>query len=307
MANNNNRRKIDINILNFEGDPSLINFFFDQLKSYANLNKLKPEETVAFLKGKLAGPALKFLTQSPELYKSNDFEFIEKEFKSFFAPMSKTQALLEFNNIQMLPQETIKNIAHRINNVTLMVYPQINEEALNEIKFMKFLSVIPSSIRIKIQEENITDYRIAITRAQALQDIFSNEKILQSHSSDFQSDTISKKLNEISENLLALTISKPKRNSKSPSPKKSPRNKSWQPRYKSRYTFKNVHKNANNRNEQSKQKFRNNPSPPVCQLCFKRYHTAQRCFKWKNANKNNGQSNNFNQFRNISSQSEQLN
>ena len=70
--------------------------------------KSKPDETVAFLKGKLADPALKFMTQSSMLYKSNDLNFIEKEFKSFFQPMNSSQAPAEFNNLSVLPQETIK-------------------------------------------------------------------------------------------------------------------------------------------------------------------------------------------------------
>ena len=75
------KSQVHTNVFNFEGDSSLLNFFFDQIRSYASINKLKPDETVAFLKGKLSSPALKFMTQSPIL---NDLNFIESEFKSFF-------------------------------------------------------------------------------------------------------------------------------------------------------------------------------------------------------------------------------
>ena len=80
----NSKHLLNLNVLNFEGDSSLLDFFFDQVRSYSTLNKLKPEETIAFLKGKLSGSALKFLAQSPSLYKSNDFETIEKAFPDFF-------------------------------------------------------------------------------------------------------------------------------------------------------------------------------------------------------------------------------
>ena len=98
----NSKHLLNFNVIYFEGDPSLLDFFFDQVQSYSTLNKLKLEEIIAFLKGKLSGPALKFLTQSPDLSKSYDFETIEKAFCDFFAPMNSTQALLEFNNLILL-------------------------------------------------------------------------------------------------------------------------------------------------------------------------------------------------------------
>ena len=80
----NSKQLLNFNLLNFQGDSSLLDFFFDQIRSYSTLNKLKPEKTIAFLKGKLSGPALKFLIQSSSLYKSNDFETIEKAFRDIF-------------------------------------------------------------------------------------------------------------------------------------------------------------------------------------------------------------------------------
>ena len=282
---------VNINVLNFEGDPSLLNFFFDQIRSYASINKLKPDETVAFLKGKLSGPALKFMTQSPILYKSNDLNFIESEFKSFFTPMSSTQALVEFNNLVMLPQETIKNLSHRLNILADIIYSRITDPtALDQIKFTKFISVIPSNIRIKLQEENINDYKTGIQRAQVLQEINVNEKILTNQASNPVLTNLSERVLHLTEKLDAFTFA----NSKEDKEDSSVKTKT-QSRF-NHNKFKNNFKSRQMRMQDNQfQNSKNRTSSVICQLCSRPGHTAIKCFKWQriNSRKNNNSRNNF--------------
>lgn len=62
------------------------------------------------------------------------------------------------------------------------VYSDITgNNARDSVKFMKCISAIPSDFRIKIQEEQITDYRAAVEHAQALEEISHNENNLHAY------------------------------------------------------------------------------------------------------------------------------
>ena len=43
-----------------------------------------------------------------------------------------------------------------------------NINALDQIKFTKFISVIPTNIRVKLHDEYIKDYKTAVQRIQIL-------------------------------------------------------------------------------------------------------------------------------------------
>lgn len=63
-----------------------------------------------------------------------------------------------------------------------IVYSDITGNNVRDsVKFMKFISAIPSDLRIKIQEEQITDYRASVERAQALEEILHNENNLHAY------------------------------------------------------------------------------------------------------------------------------
>lgn len=195
-------------IENFDGDPDLINFFFDQIVEYARIKDLSKQETVFFLKSKLKGPAQKYLVENPILYQATDFEFIEKEFKKFFAKNSSATFLNQLNNLSMLPQETVKNFAHRLNVLSSKVYTNINDkESKDHIKFVKFVACLPSNIRVKLQEEGIKDFDKAVDRAQVLQDIFVQEQILISNPICETMDSVQQQLNMLTEKINYLTFS----------------------------------------------------------------------------------------------------
>lgn len=278
MAN----KQININITKFEGEYELLPFFFDQIRSVAEINKYNNQTTVALLKSNLTGPARKFFCQNPELLKSNDLDFIEKEFSAFFSPPSKCAASIELSGLTLLPAETIKNFAHRLNVLAATVYSDIiDNNARDKIKFMKFLESIPSNLRVKIQEEGITDYKAAVNRAQALHEILHNEKVLHAYPSTSKSDmAFAEQLRDISEKINVLSL-------KSES-KQAEENENNSSDFRSKY-----HSNA--MRHKKNYKYRNNfkrfsphksykSNVTTCQLCFKKGHDAQSCFKWKRMN-----------------------
>lgn len=276
----------------FEGDPALIEYFFDQVSAYGRIKKLDEEALVLFLKSKFKGPARKYLIENPILYKATSFDFIEKAFKKFFSVSSTASSLNDLNNLALLPHENIRNFAHRLNVLVTKVYPDISDKtATDNIKFVKLLACLPSAIKIKIQEENIKDYEKAVERAQTLQDIFSQDQILtnSTNSTSYQAtDDIQTKLLELSEKINTLSFS----NTSSQEHKQLPevsqqvhrKSQEFKKNYKARNTY---HAPPRYQNFQ-----RNNNTR--CQLCFRFGHVATNCFKWQRASTRQSQQQNYN-------------
>ena len=129
----------------------MVDFFFVQIKSLASIYKWPSEFAVTFLKGKPIDPALQFFIQSKDLYKSNDSDYIQKEFKEFFSPQSQTAASEKLNNLVILTQKTIKHFAHRLNRLVSLVYKDIEDvKSLESVKLHKFISTILPNLRIKL-------------------------------------------------------------------------------------------------------------------------------------------------------------
>lgn len=274
------KSNLNIQINSYEGDPSLLNFFFKQVRDYAKINKLKSDETAAVLRSKLTGPALKFLTEIPDLCNSDDIDRIEAEFKEFFAPVNKAQALAEMNNLIMRPQESVKNFAHRLDTLFTTGFPGVKDPlAVNEMKLNKFLFALPAKFRIKIQEENINEYKKAVVRAQRLQEIEVNEKFVDHPAASANVTTISDQLvNLVAEKINALTFkSEPKEKNETPQKKEShPRltRDNYQTNFKTRH-WRN--KNYGNRFQYKRPVVR-------CQLCQAKNHSALNCARWKRVN-----------------------
>lgn len=276
-----NSKDFQFNIITFDGNPSSLDFFFNQIRCLAKSKKLTDEQTIQLLGSKLSGPAFTYFMQNPQLYKSNDLNFVEKELRTFFPSISKTNALIELNDLKLLPQESIRNFAHRLNLLTDSVYNDIKDEnALNCIKMTKFISSIPSNLSIKLQEEGINKYDLAVKRAQILQDIFQNRQILQACPSSTSVDSISKQLVELTQKINAFTFSTHDKRNDSDTVSVNKQNKQTQHKYTN---FKNRHfgyQRPQNHQTFVKHRHMNNQ----CQLCFKNGHTAKQCFKWKRSN-----------------------
>lgn len=174
----------EFNIYDFHGDPALMKHFIKQILIYQKVQNLNNEDTVIFLKSKWKGPAEKYLLENPILYNAEDFEFIKNKITKFFSQNSSVATLNDSNNLTLLPHESIKNFAHKLNLLSTKVYPEIfYKDALNHIKFVKSLACLPSTIKVKLQEENINSYEKAVDRAQTLQDIFVHDSVLSASAS----------------------------------------------------------------------------------------------------------------------------
>jgi outer membrane murein-binding lipoprotein Lpp len=263
-----------VNINPFDGDPSYLKFFFVLLQESAKINSWTNEQTILCLKSKLTGAALKYLLETPELMVTNDIELIQSSFQNFFGQKSTNSAFTEFNNLIILPDESVKHFAHRLNVTTRDAYPDISDQnALNSIKLNKLLSSLPTNLRIKLREENIRDFQKATTRAQELQDIILNE-LLPNNSSAQCINTISANLANLTSKVDSLAQNHTQTHKQNNQAHSYSNNN-----FNNRNSFKT--KNFRSRNNFSNFKNRNNQSI-VCQLCFKPGHKALTCFKYVN-------------------------
>lgn len=181
----------------------------------------------------------------------------------------------------LLPSESIKNFAHRLNNLAATVYSDIQDDnAKDRIKFMKFISSIPSNIRIKLQEEGIDDYNAAVARAQTLQEILYNEKILYAGPSTSTSNDLpfAEQLQKISEKLNNLTFKADNEHNC-----QFHNNEGSNKRNSSSFKHRKQFKAKNNFKRYSPHRSPKHKTPR-CQLCSKYGHDAKSCFKWKRLN-----------------------
>lgn len=269
-------KNFDFKVDDFEGDPALTEHFFKQVLAYEKVKNLSRDETILFLKSKFKGPALKYLLENPVLYNAEDFEFIQTNVTNFFSQNSTVATLNDLNNLTLLPHESIKNFAHRLNVLAAKVYPQIfDKEALDHIKFVKLLACLPSTIKVKLQEEGIISYTKAIDRAQTLQDIFIQDNVLSANASCNASDTLQSQIAELSERINNLNFAQPAQK-KDESPhvrqKRFHNKQNFRQNFKTRYSSQSSHRQPKFRNQTER-----------CQLCFRYGHIAKNCFKWQRA------------------------
>lgn len=196
-----------LNINPFDGDPGLLNFFFEQINDLKSCNKWSEIQTIAFLKTKLSGVALRYFIESSAFRSANSVEEIKQLFSSFFRSDSNVVAEQQLANFKLLPGETIRNLAHRLNVLIARVYPTISDvTALNAIKKNKFLESIPVNIRVKLLEYNIDSYDETVAKAQHLQDIFAQSALLQGESSSQPFAEISAQINSLQSQIKDLNV-----------------------------------------------------------------------------------------------------
>lgn len=81
--------------------------------------------------------------------------------------------------MSILPCESISNLAHRLDSLVPRAHQSIKDaNALNAIKFNKFISILPNSYRMHILQCNIQTYVDAVEKARLLQDCEVNNELI---------------------------------------------------------------------------------------------------------------------------------
>lgn len=256
----------NLHINPYDGDPTTFKFFSEQINDIIRVNNWPKDVAVVFLKSKLTGSALKYYVDSPELEKINDHTELLRELKDFFCPVNSNNLAQNLHSFTMLPSESIKNLAHRLNVLVAQAYPNIKDtQAINDIKFNKFLVCVPSDIRVKILENDIKDYETAVFKAQKLQEISIQDSVINAinapSSPGLKSEINSLKLavENLSKNPVQNSYVQPTPNS--PPPKRFRRQDKYCPKpYRNNRHFRPVYKSVK------------------CSFCGRFDHTTQRCY-----------------------------
>ena len=112
----------NVNIQTFDGDPNFLDFFFSKLRDVATFNDYNDAETLCLLKSKLSGNTLKFFLESPDLRNVQNWNDVKTTFDFVLAQNNCTVPLDEFKNICLLPEESVKSLARRINTLASKMY-----------------------------------------------------------------------------------------------------------------------------------------------------------------------------------------
>lgn len=298
----NKTSNFNLHINPYDGEAETINLFEKQILDLAKSSKWTEQQTATFIKSKLTSAALKYVCANSTLLNSEDPKYILTQLKDFFG--NSASASFSNNPISMLPGESIKNLAHRINVHIQNTYPTITDvNSINQIKMVEFLNKIPISMKIDILKSNISDYPNAVKRATLLQNIELQQNILNTTLPNTEVLNLNAQLNAISQQITNFTQQKPTtdtthqfnhtNDSQLPSTSNSTccfhnQNNSVQYSdnfYKRSNNVRNNRGHTSNLHPISRQNFKPQKRI-VCQICEKTGHTAKQCFKYRGNTRN---------------------
>lgn len=164
-------KSVNINIQPFSGEPDSVEWFTNQLLSLKEINGWPENVAILHLKSKLIGTAQSWFSNSPTCKKIQTLnEACEALVEFFKNDTNPSQNLVNFQNIKLLPQETVKNLSHRIESLAHLTYPMIKEQtAINNIMSLQLLSALPSNIKKHLLSENIDNFQNLVTKASNIQ------------------------------------------------------------------------------------------------------------------------------------------
>lgn len=160
-------KNFNLNIQSFSGEQESVSWFLDQVCQMKTLFSWSDEVALLFLKGKLSGVAKEFVATNPKFSNAN-FDNTCKYLKDFFESDSNpTTNLLALNQLHLLPGETIKNFAHRIESMVAKTYTSVTDsKALNQIKSLQLINGLPQNLKeILIVEDSTNDFNKLVAKA----------------------------------------------------------------------------------------------------------------------------------------------
>lgn len=165
--NMESNKTVNFNIQNYKGDTEFLDLFISQIKEIKEINKWEDPVAILYLKSKLEGPALKWMATSPSCLNIKTLDELCEKLKAFFgSETTPATNLLSFQNISLMPGETIKNLAHRIETLCSKTYTQVSDDKTkNQIQSFQLLNALPMSIKQKLIHEDTTDFATLVDKA----------------------------------------------------------------------------------------------------------------------------------------------
>ena len=160
----------NLQIDNFSGEPQKLEWFIQQIKEMKEIYQWSDEMTFVFLKSKLSGSAWSWYSENPTYKNIKTFDEAVKKLREFFkietTPLSNSA---ELNSIELMPGESIRNLAHRIEVLTSRTYTLLdNNEALNQIQSIQFLNALPLNMKQKLIHEDMQNFSSLVEKAQKI-------------------------------------------------------------------------------------------------------------------------------------------
>lgn len=268
---NPNPHNFNFNIDAYYGDPSSLSWFIQQVTELKELNQWNDATALFFLKSKLKGSAQQFFATSPSCKNIQTFQEAVGILQAFFHDKpSSSSAIADFNSLNLLPNETIKNFAYRIDTAAHAAYSFIDDaEALNRIKSIQFLNALPQHIKSQLLFENQADFINLVNKASQLYNV-NNSNNAQQYVNVVQNDN--SEIQNLKDQVAQLT-----------SAVKNLMNAC--PVCKGEHTFHNCpeksQENFPKQNHDSR--FQNRNKNIKCHFCGKTGHLMASCFRYLNS------------------------
>lgn len=173
IGNIDNNREYNFNIEPYFGDSSSLQWFISQVRELKDINRWNDRAALFFLKSKLRGSAQTFFQTSPSCKQVETFEEACQILCNFFGDkQAPASAIASFNSIVMLPNESLKNLAYRIEIAAHAAYNFIeNDEALNKIKSIQLLNALPVALKTQLVFEDHADFNQLVEKASMIHDL----------------------------------------------------------------------------------------------------------------------------------------
>lgn len=281
---NNNPKHFSIPIQPFAGDPAVLDFFAKQIQDVCTINNYENNQAVAFFRAHLTGAALNFYCTDPYFKGNLTLQQIIDKFKEYFL-VTPNASVHTLQTLQILPSESMHNLAHRLNKIIAQVYPElVDEAARNTIKLTHFTAALPYSIKVVLLKENIVDFNEAVKRAQQLQDIEISAAMVPTHPSDIKIASLNEEVNALKQQINAISLQKSEQN------KTKQDHREYRNAYKTRFSRKPYDRNFGNKQNYYKPKFNNFSRTTTCSFCGRNNHIMKNCREFlslmKNSDKN---------------------
>lgn len=169
---NENSTQYKFDIDNYYGDPENLAWFSSQIRELKELNAWSEDAALFYLKTKLKGSAQTFFASSPSCQNLETLDEALSMLKNFFGQQASSSiSINKFNSITLLPQESMRSLAHRIESAAHQAYHFINDEqALNKIKSIQFINAIPQQVRTNLIFDNPSNFNKIVQKAVAFED-----------------------------------------------------------------------------------------------------------------------------------------
>ena len=153
----------------YNGDPDLLEFFIEQVKTKVDGTKRSEAQILNYVKSKLIDKALKFYVSSIPCQKEKNANELFNIFRKNFKGDTEQSIALQYNNLKFEPHENIRTFANKLQNILYKHFPKISQDSIDQILIAKFSDTILLDFKIHLLLQNKEKYTKNSKRIQIFQ------------------------------------------------------------------------------------------------------------------------------------------